>query len=88
MVVVVSALGGITDKLIKTSKLALAGDLSYLSEFDEIAERHHQMIETVIPSGENKERLSETIDALLDELKAFIKAFILSVTFRLRHLLP
>ena len=70
VVVVVSALGGITDKLIKTSKLALAGDLSYQSEFDEIAVRHHQMIEGVIPSGEKKERLLETIDALLDELKS------------------
>lgn len=70
VVVVVSALGGITDKLIKTSKLALAGDLSYQSEFDEIAVRHHQMIEAVIPSGEIKERLLETIDALLDELKS------------------
>ena len=70
VVVVVSALGGLTDKLIKTSKLALAGDLSYQSEFDEIAVRHHQMIEAVIPSGENKERLLETIDALLDELKS------------------
>ena len=70
VVVVVSALGGITDKLIKTSKLALAGDLSSQSEFDEIAVRHHQMIEAVIPSGENKERLLETIDALLDELKS------------------
>lgn len=70
VVVVVSALGGITDKLIKTSKLALAGDLSYQSGFDEIAGRHHQMIEAVIPSGENKERLLETIDALLDELKS------------------
>lgn len=70
VVVVVSALGGITDKLIKTSKLALAGDLSYQSEFDEIAGRHHQMIEAVIPSGEKKERLLETIDALLDELKS------------------
>lgn len=70
VVVVVSALGGITDKLIKTSKLALARDLSYQSEFDEIAVRHHQMIEAVIPSGENKERLLETIDALLDELKS------------------
>ena len=56
--------------MIKTSKLALAGDLSYQSEFDEIAVRHHQMIEAVIPSGENKERLLETIDALLDELKS------------------
>ena len=70
VVVVVSALGGITDKLIKTSKLALAGDLSYQSEFDEIAGRHHQMIAAVIPSGEKKERLLETIDALLDELKS------------------
>ena len=70
VVVVVSALDGITDKLIKTSKLALAGDLSYQSEFDEIAGRHHQMIEAVIPSGEKKERLLETIDALLDELKS------------------
>ena len=70
VVVVVSAFGGITDKLIKTSKLALAGDLSYQSEFDEIAGRHHQMIEAVIPSGEKKERLLETIDALLDELKS------------------
>lgn len=70
VVVVVSALGGITDKLIKTSKLALAGDLSYQSEFDEIAGRHHQMIEAVIPSGEKKECLLETIDALLDELKS------------------
>ena len=70
VVVVVSALGGITDKLIKTSKLALAGDLSYQSEFDEIAGRHNQMIEAVIHSGEKKERLLETIDALLDELKS------------------
>lgn len=77
VVVVVSALGGITDKLIKTSKLALAGDLSYQSEFDEIAVRHHQMIEAVIPSGENKERLLETIDALLDELKSIYQGIYL-----------
>ena len=31
VVVVVSALGGITDKLIKTSRLAVAGDLAYPS---------------------------------------------------------
>ncbi len=70
VVVVVSALGGITDKLIKASKLALAGDLSYRSEFDEIAGRHRRMIEAVIPPGKNKERLSETVDALLNELKS------------------
>lgn len=70
VVVVVSALGGITDKLIKTSNLALTGDLSYQSEFEEIAGRHRQMIEAVIPCGEKRERLLETTDALLDELKS------------------
>ena len=32
VVVVVSALGGITDKLIGTSKLAMAGDAAYLTD--------------------------------------------------------
>ena len=48
VVVVVSALGGITDKLIATSKLALAGDERYRESFDEIVDRHHKMIDTII----------------------------------------
>ncbi len=70
VIVVVSALGGITDKLIKTSQLAVSGDLSYQKEFDEMALRHYQMIESVIPAGEKKIRLQETVQALLDELKS------------------
>ncbi len=70
VVVVVSALGGITDKLIKTSRLAVAGDLAYQQEFDEIAMRHRQMIEAVIPEGEKREELQATVEALLDELKS------------------
>ena len=83
VVVVVSALGGITDKLIKTSNLALAGDLSYQSEFEEIAGRHRQMIEAVIPCGEKRERLLETTDALLDELKSIYQG-----VFLIRDLSP
>ncbi|MBO7569612.1 MAG: hypothetical protein J6T11_04605, partial [Bacteroidaceae bacterium] len=41
VVVVVSALGGITDKLINTSKLAVAGDAAYLTSYEEMVERHH-----------------------------------------------
>ena len=70
VVVVVSALGGITDKLIKTSRLAVAGDLAYQREFDEIAMRHRQMIEAVIPEGERREGLQATVEALLDELRS------------------
>ena len=48
VVVVVSALGGITDKLITTSKLALSGDDRWREEFDAMVTRHHQMIDTII----------------------------------------
>ena len=70
VIVVVSALGGITDKLIKTSQLAVSGDLSYQTGYEEIASRHRQMIEAVIPEGEAKARLRATVSALLDELKS------------------
>ena len=40
VIVVVSALGGITDKLINTSRMAAAGDASYENEFREIVYRH------------------------------------------------
>lgn len=48
IVVVVSALGGITDKLIATSKLALEGDTRWKDEFDSMISRHHKMIVSII----------------------------------------
>ena len=36
VVVVVSALGGVTDKLIETSRLAVMGDDAYIKEFEAI----------------------------------------------------
>lgn len=70
VIVVVSALGGITDRLIKTSQLALAGDTAYLTEFEEMASRHFQMIDAIIPSGAEKDKLNATVSSLLDELKS------------------
>ena len=70
VIVVVSALGGITDRLIRMSQLAVAGDLSYQTEFEEMADRHHRMIETVIPAGQKRDKLLEVVGALLDELKS------------------
>ena len=48
VIVVVSALGGITDKLINTANLAVDGDMAFNEEFKEIAARHHEMIDAVI----------------------------------------
>ena len=70
VVVVVSALGGITDKLINTSKLAVAGDSSYLIAYEEMVERHHQMIDSIIADKKKKEELLAIVDELLGQLKS------------------
>ena len=41
VIVVVSALGGITDKLLKTASMATNGDVAYEREFSEIVARRH-----------------------------------------------
>ena len=69
VIVVVSALGGITDKLIKTSQMAAAGDASYEKEMKEIVNRHIEMVYTVIPAGHERELLLDQVNELLCELK-------------------
>lgn len=70
VVVVVSALGGITDKLIGTSKLAQEGDISYLDSYKEMVERHHMMIDAIIPDPAKKTALLAVVDELLADLKS------------------
>ena len=70
VIVVVSALGGITDELIRTAHLAVDGDVAYLTSFAEIAERHHTLIDAVIPKGNQRTALIHTVDNLLDELRS------------------
>lgn len=69
VIVVVSALGGITDKLINTSKMATAGDSAYEKEMKEIVNRHIEMVYTVIPAGKQREILLDQVNELLSELK-------------------
>lgn len=70
VVVVVSALGGITDKLIATSKLAENGDEKWKAEFDAMVDRHHKMIDTIITDTKARENLFTKVDALLDQLRS------------------
>ena len=69
VIVVVSALGGITDQLIRTASMAARGDIAYESEFNGMVHRHEDMIQQVIPSGSTKRTLDKKIHDLLDELK-------------------
>ncbi len=70
VVVVVSALGGITDKLIETSQLAQQGDERWKVEFNAIVERHHQMIDSIITDTHDQELLFSKVDALLEQLRS------------------
>ena len=72
VIVVVSALGGITDKLIRTSRMAVEGDVAYRDAWKEIAIRHYEMIETVIGDEDRCEALKQEIKALLDELRSIL----------------
>ena len=69
VIVVVSALGGITDKLIRTSETAAAGNMAYEENFREIKLRHLDMIDHIIPGGEKKDALLGVVEKLFDELK-------------------
>ena len=69
VIVVVSALGGITDKLIHTSQMAADGNPAYEKEYREILNRHIGMVYTVIPAGEPRSILLDQVNELLSELK-------------------
>ena len=70
VVVVVSALDGITDRLIATSKMAQQGDEHYREEFDAMVTRHHQMIEAIITDDKKRIDLFNNVDQLFDQLKS------------------
>ena len=70
VVVVVSALGGITDKLIYTSQLAVKGDDLYKTEFNDMVTRHHNMVNTIITDKTQRDQLINILDELLEELRS------------------
>ena len=77
VVVVVSALGGITDELIHTSHLALAGDESYIAAYEMIVGRHHDIINSTITDATKKAALNQEVDALLSDLKSIYQGVFL-----------
>ena len=70
IIVVVSALGGITDKLIATSVLAQKGDEAWKGEFQAMVERHHKMIDTIITDPRKREQLFNIVDSLFEQLRS------------------
>lgn len=65
-IVVVSALGGVTDMLLNTAKLATSGDPAYKEGLGRLYDRHHELIRSIIT--DRPEELIEEIDVLLAEI--------------------
>lgn len=66
VIVVVSALGGLTDKLIATAKAAAEGS-DYTADYQAMIDRHHNIIEGIV-AEEFREEVIAKVDTLLEEL--------------------
>lgn len=67
VVVVVSALGGFTDKLIATARMAEKADMSYQAELRAMRERHYNIIDTLVPENE-RPQVRSSVDELFGKL--------------------
>ena len=76
VIVVVSALGGITDKLIATARMAAGGDRQYETETEAMLKRHEQMIaDVIVPARQDK--ALDGVHALFGELKEIMQGLFL-----------
>ena len=87
VIVVVSALGGITDRLIATANMAGSGDESYMESMQEIRNRHAEVIAGVVPVQYRSE-IENRINEMLDELGNIYRGFTLSRTCRAKRSTP
>ena len=76
VIVVVSALGGITDRLIATARTAASGDRQFESDVAAMLERHEQMIRDVIVP-QRQEKAFEAVRSLFSELSGIMQGLFL-----------
>ena len=80
VVVVVSALGGVTDELIRISALAESADASYLEKLQALRKRHIDTCEALVDTAKGGKLLRLAVDSLLNELDSICRGvFLLKV---------
>lgn len=67
-VVVVSALGGLTDRLIATAHMASEGDMAFKTSMLEMSRRHFDIIDAVVPENRRGEVMN-IVGGLLSQLE-------------------
>jgi aspartokinase/homoserine dehydrogenase 1 len=76
VIVVVSALSGITDQLYKVAKLASEGDESYLEEYEQMVARHMEVIDGVIDT-DKREAVLQLVQAQFSDLNNIFRGIFL-----------
>ena len=71
-IVVVSALGGITDQLLRAAQLALLADEAYMEVYQAIRQRHLDMVNKLIDNTTVRQMLCHELEAILDELRSIL----------------
>lgn len=77
VIVVVSALGGVTDRLLLAADFALKGNSSYKPLIEEIIVRHEEMIEKMVPASHDKVDLKNKTGQLFEELRNILQGVFL-----------
>jgi aspartokinase/homoserine dehydrogenase 1 len=72
VIVVVSALGGITDKILSAAKMAAIGTGYFQAELTEINTRHFDTIDKLF-DGEKRTEVKEKVQVLLDEFGRIVQ---------------
>ena len=77
VIVVVSALDGVTDRLLLAADFALNSNSGYKSILDELIERHRTVIEKTFISEEAKDEVTEKTEQLFEELQNILRGVFL-----------
>lgn len=76
-IIVVSALGGLTDKLIATARLASEGNVEWKDEMNSIRHRHLDIIDEMVPEVLKEEVIGKVESLLSDLLRNYEGVFLL-----------
>lgn len=76
VIVVVSALSGITDQLYKVAKLASEGNEEYISEYQKMLLRHTEVIDSVVEE-ENRTQVLVRVKTLFNDLSNILRGVFL-----------
>jgi len=85
VIVVVSALSGVTDRLLLAADFAQNGNSGYKPLLEEIIARHEEIIEKMVTSPADKQEVSQKIQQLYDDLWNILRGVFLIGDLSQKH---